>query len=323
VTLAAEAGRRPSASAPVRIGIAQGNFLEPSPGGDYYSEWLRTYVEVSREAFAKAGDAPLDLLLWPEGVCPDELLNDGYTLPVVQRMARESGTPFFIGTRHTEPDGEVFTSAALIGRDGTPRGRYDKVHVVPVGEWFPFRPLLAAIYLQYNVPEKDLLPGRLPNALDLARTDGETVRMGTMICYDVAFPWEGRAAVRRGARFFAQLTSDSPFENTSRPEQHADLTALRCAETRRWMVRCAVSGISQVVDATGREISRVPVLTRRAEIATVPLRDDTTLYVLWGEWFVGVCGVVVGVAGLAAWRGRGASAGEKAATPAGPIRPAS
>lgn len=292
VTLAGEVKRNaaaPQAPGSLAIGVVQGNFQEPSPGGDYFSEWIRTYVEVTREAFEKANGQPLDLLLWPEGVCPDELLNDHYTLPVVQALIRETNTPFFIGTRQTDPNKEVFTSAALIGRDGLPHGRYDKVHVVPVGEWFPFRWLLQAVYLQYNVPEKDLLPGRLPNALDLERANGERVRMGTMICYDVAFPWEGRASVQRGAQFFVQLTSDSPFENTSRPEQHADLTALRCAETRRWMVRCAISGISQVVDPTGREVSRIPVLVRRAEIAHIPVREDKTLYVLWGEWFVWLC----------------------------------
>ncbi|GAB4453513.1 MAG: apolipoprotein N-acyltransferase [Armatimonadaceae bacterium] len=275
------------------VGVVQGSVLSIPPGADYASTVLLTYLDLTREAVLETGK-PLDLLLWPEGVTPDNLLLDNYSLPPAVAVARSLQTPLLIGTTHEE-NGLRFNTAVLLDRNGEVQGRYDKTHVVPVGEFFPLRSILNRIYLEYNVPENDFAPGSLPNVLTVGRLSGGSDPAGVMICYDVAFPDEGRKGVRRGAQFWAQLTADTPFEETNRPEQHADITSLRTVETRRWMVRAALSGISQVVDPTGREVARLPLMARRTLVHEIELRNDLTLYVRWGNWFVWLCAIFVGM----------------------------
>jgi apolipoprotein N-acyltransferase len=288
--LAQENSRQPLKANQRTVAIVQGSFLEPSPGGDYASEALLTYLNLTRSAILEHGK-PFDLLIWPEAVTPDNLLLDNYSLPPLTALAKATETSLLIGTTHEENELR-YNSAVLLNRVGEPLGRYDKTHVVPVGEFFPFRPLLQTIYLQYNVPSRDLAPGRLPNVLTLPRPSGEQDRIGVMICYDVAFPWDGRKGVLRGAQYWSQLTADTPFEATSRPEQHADLTSVRTVETRRWMIRAALSGISQVVDPTGREVARLPLMARQTLTHTIELRNDKTLFVRLGDWFIVVCAVI-------------------------------
>ncbi len=301
------------------VGVAQGNCLYPENGDrdawqKYSSDCLTTYLQLTLNLSEQAS-TDTDLILWPEGAAPDELLVYNFSLPSIVRLVREIQTPLIVGTVFTDDSGQRFNSAVLIDKEGMPSGRYDKVHIVPLGEFFPARPLLHSIYLLYGAPESDFSAGRLPNVLNITGRRNKA-KAGMLICYDVAFPSDSRQAVLKGAQFLAQITSDNPFEKSNRPEQHADLTALRTVETRRWMVRAAFSGISQAVDPTGREASRIPVLTRDSMVVSqVDLRDDETLFVRWGDWFVGVCAVIGMGALIAVWRVRRADASGGASPP--------
>lgn len=280
----------------LRVGVAQGNVQKP--GGpireEDLTEALRRYLDLTREAAEEAGEAPA-FIAWPETVVPRPLLGDSFTLAAVSSLARELRTPLLVGTVHLEGAAGRWNSAVLIDPDGGVRGRYDKVQLVPFGEFFPLRSLLKPFFDRYGAPSRDFVAGKAPGVL--AAGDGAP-KIGVLICYESAFGKLSRAAVRRGADVLALLTSDQTFGRTAGPAQHADLCVLRAAETRRWLVRAASTGISEIVDPWGRVEESLGLNRQDVIVGDIRPRHDQSLYVRWGDWFLGACALLV--AGLLA-----------------------
>ena len=146
---------------------------------------------------------------------------------------------------------------------------------------------------RYGVPPNDLASGDLPGEISLSRPGQPAASLGAMICYDDVFPWQARARVRRGAQFLSVMTSDQTFGTTAGPIQHADLAQLRAVETHRWLVRTAATGTTEFIRPDGRIETLLPLSTRGVLARPVPLRDDQTLFVRWGDWWVAVCGAIL------------------------------
>ena len=280
---------------PRRVAIAQGNVIKTHQIEGGRSDVLGIYEDLTRQATAPGAPLPL-FVAWPETVVPGLLLRDPELLRRVGNLARQTNTSLVVGSVQVDDDERLYNSAFLIGRDGAVAERYDKTQLVPAGEFFPLRSFLASAYKAYGAPARDFSWGNRPGLFTTAAAENTPpVTLGVLICYESAFGRLAADRARGGANVLVLLTSDQTFGTTAGPYQHADLCVLRAVETRRWLVRAASTGVSQIVDPWGGIRDSLPIGARGALVGDVRSRTDRTLYVRGGDWFLGLCaaGVVL------------------------------
>jgi apolipoprotein N-acyltransferase len=208
------------------------------------------------------------------------------------------GVPILVGSldRRDDPGGQFLNSAFLLSGQGI-TGKYDKIHLVPFGEYVPLAGLLgfvkgwAEFISEFGVGEVEtVFP--LPGA-----------PFGTVICYEVIFPELFRGFVVRGASFMANITNDAWFGETSGPWQHLGTLPLRAVEHRVAIARAANTGVSAFVAPTGRIEPIIPLLERGVLARRIPLRTRSTLYTRLGDWLVYLSAALgVAAAGVAHYR---------------------
>jgi len=292
-------------------------------------------VEVPPEQLARIG--PLGVIIWPETAVPVPYV-PGYfaeRYPLIREYAKamfnltaETRTRYLIGSlQYDAPEGggpdavRAYNSALLLDLDATILGRYDKIQIVPFGEYVPYGRHAGWLKRQFGMG-RDLSRGTRFNPLELR----EGVRAGVNICYEDVFPRISRRLVQNGANLLVTLTNDAWYPRSSEPVQHLANAVLRAVETRRPLLRCGNNVASCLIlpsgviaDALHRRAGpagrMVPDPTRRGEgtgVFVVPLhaRPALTFYTRYGDLFVLACGVSVmfaGLAGLWTWRERHAA----------------
>jgi len=268
---------RAAAVAPgMRVGVVQANLglLEKRMQGVLGH---RRHLEQTRELLA-AGD--VDLVVWPETAYVRGLRRP---LPISGRPIREDlSVPLLFGASSVwEEDGRRVTanSALLIDADGTIRDAYDKNLLIPLTEYVPLAAYLPAIARWF------------PHVQDFgAATDTPALRLGpwriaTPICYEAIRPdFVRRMMARAQPNLLVTLANDAWFGDSAEPWMHLALARLRAVEHRRYLVRATNSGISAIVDPTGRIIVQSGLLTRESLRGTVRLLEQTTLYARLGDW---------------------------------------
>ena len=225
-------------------------------------------------------DDPPDLVVWGEGALDPGALADPATFAAVSDAIATVGAPTLAGAVVNHPDGTQTTSTLVFDGSGRVVDRYDKVHLVPYGEYVPFRGLIEPF-----IDAIDQVP--------VDRTPGERVRLvpvpglppiGTPICYENSFGAIDREMVRQGAAFLVVTINNASYERTAASEQHLEMSRLRAVENARWVVHGAVSGISAFVDPQGKVVDRrglfEPALMRHDVVAST----QTTLYTRFGDW---------------------------------------
>jgi len=227
-----------------------------------------------------AADPP-DLAVWGEGSLDPGAISDPGTVQAVRSVIAAVGAPTLAGAVLNDPDGSQHTSVLLFDGAGMLADRYDKVKLVPFGEYVPWRSRLEWIEAIDQVAV-DRVPGERIHPVAVQGLPA----FGTPICYENSFPQIEREMVRRGATFFILTTNNASYDMTAASRQHLLMSRLRAVETGRWVVHAAVSGISAVVDPTGAVVARselfVPAVTR----AQIQASDARTLYVRLGDWVV-------------------------------------
>ena len=199
-----------------------------------------------------------------------------------------------VASAKLEPQ-SVFNSAALIAPDGRWVARYDKIHLVPFGEYVPFQRLLGFAH-QLTREVGNFVPGARRNVFDLG-----PYKVGTFICYESIFPGEIRQFAANGAQVFVNISNDEWFGHTGAPYQHLNQARMRAVENRRWLLRDTNSGITAVIDPYGRITERAPRDTATALPAPFGAISATTFYTRHGDWFAWLCVIIsvgVGVAGF-------------------------
>lgn len=292
-----------AASISLRVAGLQGNI----PVYDYWDrnkeeEILDRYLRMSRTALKEDPD----LLVWPEAATPRPLLLDEITFGQVKQLAEGAGADFLIGSVHyeAEPRGD-YNSAILLTRHASASQIYNKVHLVPFGEFVPFRksfPLLA--WIERKEVPYDFDSGKGPALLTLS---AKPVKIGPLICFEDTLGDQSRRTAGLGAQLLVTLTNDGWFEHSIGTRQHLANARLRTVETGLPLLRVADTGISCVIDRFGRirEELRSPdgntfiegIL--RAEIA-VSEHPVPTFYTLHGDLFAHGC-LAVTTAVLAAF----------------------
>ena len=205
----------------------------------------------------------------------------------------------------------LFNSAYFLSADGRVLGRYDKMHLVPFGEYVPLESLL---FFVNKMAEGigDFLPGADYTVMTLPSRDEPQRRpqehpppkIATVICFEVIFPDLVRRFVKQGAQLMTTITNDAWFGDSSAPFQHFSMVVFRAVENRVPFARAANTGVSGFIDRTGRIQKTSPIFVEAAEADTLRLRTQTTFYTRHGDIFAYVCvimalfTVILGAVGL-------------------------
>lgn len=248
------------------------------------------FSRLSKVALASA--TGIDLMVWPESSMPAPVLEDQETFDFVSQVATSSRVDLLLGAIDEEPN-HVYNAALLVRPEGDPQ-LYRKIHLVPFGEYVPFRhsfPLFAAI-VGDQVPE-DFDAGNDFTVFQLSSNHG---KVAPLICFEDTIGELTRQFVLRGADFFANVTNDGWFLRSSGSRQHLANAIFRCVENRRPMVRAANTGVTCFVNEFGRvtqvlrdhqgSIFEEGTLIGEINIATKP---TLTFYTRQGELFAKVC----------------------------------
>jgi apolipoprotein N-acyltransferase len=218
------------------------------------------------------------LVVWPETPAPFYLTEDAEFRTRMQNIARKLGAYFLIGYIDAVGEGPA-NSAGLLNPMGEQISRYDKMHLVPFGEYVPFKRLLFfAESLTRQVGE--FVPGT-----DYAVSTVDGHKISTIICYESIFPNLVRQSVKRGSNLIVLITNDGWFGQSSAPYQHLRMGVVRAVENRRYMVRTANTGVSAIIDPYGRIEAKTPVGVRTILDGLVHFRSDRTFYTEYGDVF--------------------------------------
>ncbi len=258
------------------------------PGTSLEEKWDPSQSgEIADRVWSMTADAAVrgaDLVLWPESAVPYRLDDDPAYREVVERMARQFEIEIVLNSVASLDGGRYTNSVFLVTGEGVSPVRYDKVHLVPFGEFVPRWARFA--FTDSLVREVGAFtPGSRPVVLP-ARAP-----LAVAICFEVVFPDLVAAQVRAGAQLLTTLTNDGWYGFSWAPRQHFAQVRLRAAETRRWFARAALTGISGFIDPSGRVVSQLEVgetgfLTQRVQPMT-----GLTPRVRFGDWWAMLCAV--------------------------------
>jgi apolipoprotein N-acyltransferase len=265
---------------PLRVAVLQGNISQDVKWDKAFREaTLINYEDLTRTA--AAGGA--ELIVWPEAAAPVYFQEEAAWQERVFALAREAKSPLLLGSpAFTVAGGNVRMRNRVwyVAAGGSLAGFYDKMHLVPFGEYVPLRRLL--FFAKKLVQEVgDFTPG---DGFRLFEVGGE--RFGTVICYEIIFPDLVRRAVREGATFMTTVTNDAWYGPTSASLQHFSQMVFRAVENDLPLARAANTGISGFVDARGRILVQTPLFERGAWLADLVPSRGRTFYTRRGDLFV-------------------------------------
>jgi apolipoprotein N-acyltransferase len=268
---------------------------------DYFDRTLQelTDLTVKSAALKPAAVAPgktlaskIDLIVWPETPAPF-YTNDPLFLTAVGDVARQTQNWMVTGAvgidsgrAAGQPSPRAYNSAALIAPDGHLQARYDKVHLVPFGEYLPFPRLFAfAGGLTKEVGQFE--PGWSHAPLDAGGT-----KLGIFICYESVFPDEVRESAAKGAQVLVNISNDGWYGDSGAYAQHLNQTRMRAIENNRWLLAAADTGVTASIDPWGRIAAQIPRKERAVLVAPYALTSVTTFYTRYGDWFAYVCAII-------------------------------
>lgn len=289
---------------PLRVSVVQGNIPQEAKWDSRSRDFIiDRYFKLSAQA---KEDNP-DLIVWPEASFPvipeEEPLYYGRLIHYIKSINK----PVMLGAV-TLRQGNYYNSALLASGEGVLLGRYDKLHLVPFGEYIPFRNVLP--FLDTFAPIGDITKGKhhtlfkvysqkikVP-ALTTNRPAGFSRRQyqfGVLICFEDVFPELARTFVNKGADFLINITNDAWFGKTSEPYQHLSASVLRSVENRVYLLRSANTGVSGFIDSRGRIVSLVKdEIGRETFVAgfktqDIFIRRQSSFYRNHGDFVVLIC----------------------------------
>ncbi len=239
-----------------------------------------------------SGAQPLaSLVAWPEAPSPFHE-GDPATQVLMRQLTAATGATVVLGNASADPDGHDYNSGTVYAPDGARIGRYDKIHLVPFGEYVPYAGLLAfAGHLTENVGEFSRGTERKVFSLS-SPVSGRTHRFSVFICYEAVFASEIREFANNGAEVFVNISDDGWYGDTSAPWQHLNMARMRAIENRRWIVRDTNSGVTAAIDPLGRVVESVKRHELTALTADYGYRSDLTFYTRYGDVFAWLCGIL-------------------------------
>jgi apolipoprotein N-acyltransferase len=281
--------------APAPAGTVRVAFVQPGVVGPV-EERFRASERLSR---ALPADARPDLVVWGESsVGRDPAASPG-DVARLTGTARAAGAPVLANVdAQREAGGGIYKSALLVGESGV-LGSYDKMRLVPFGEYVPLRPLLGWVTRLTDAAAVDRHRGAR-----LAVLGAGELSVGPLVCFESAFPDLTRNLAAQGADLVVVQTADTTFQGSWGLDQHASLSAVRAVESGRPVLQAALSGVSAAFDARGRRLAWAPGDWRGSATVELPLSAERTPYVRAGDLVPVACGVALVAGAVGAVRGR-------------------
>jgi len=277
----------------VRVGVVQPNTpLEESWDESRKPLIIAKTIHLSQ----KLRDQKLNLIVWPETSLPGTISDEPFLTGEIQAFAAKLDTPVLIGSVAQEGD-HYYNSAFLIAEGGQMSGRYDKIHLVPFGEYLPLRPVLG--WINKFVPLDDFTPGKTYTVFSIGPLHR---KFSVLICFEDTLGDLDRRFTQAGADFFVNMTNDVWFKDTKAPFLHLQAAVFGCVETHRSLARAANTGVSALVDPWGRIIATVTdghgkeTFVEGATWAALPLDHEKTFYTKYGDVFTILCFLCILVA---------------------------
>jgi apolipoprotein N-acyltransferase len=276
--------------APPPAGTARVALVQPGVIGPVET---RFRASETRSLQLAAAGTPVDLVVWGESsIGRDPSANPGDLARLVA-IARAAGAPVLANVdAQRGAGGGIYKSALLVGRDG-PIGSYDKLRLVPFGEYVPLRPLLGWVTRFTDAAKVDRHRGTHLTVLPAG-----SLTIGPLICFESAFPDLARNLAGRGADLVVVQTADTTFQDSWGPAQHASLAAVRAVEAGRPVTQAAISGVSAAFDARGRRLAWQPTSWKGVAVVQVPLSRERTPYVRTGDWLPVAAALALAAAAL-------------------------
>ena len=253
----------------------------------YFNETLRDLTEISLDP--RSGPPHPDLIVWPESPAPfynsDPLFRDAVSNVarqsqlVARRAALGFKAPALAKRR------QIYNSGALVGPNGDWVARYDKIHLVPFGEYVPFKQIFSfAGGLTKEV-------GDFSRGTSRAPLDAGT-KLGVFICYESIFPDDIRQFANNGAQVLVNISNDGWYGDSGAYAQHIKQARMRAVENARWLLLDTNTGLTAAIDPNGRIIASAPRKTRTVLRAPYALSNVTTFYTRHGDWFAYLCAII-------------------------------
>jgi apolipoprotein N-acyltransferase len=281
----------------LRVAILQGNDLDRDLT---QAEVDARYLPRSHFELASHLTGRYDLVVFPESSLDRDPRGDSYLASSLAATATRLHSAVLANAIADAPDGRAVNLNLLYGPNGFLDSTYAKRHLVPFGEYVPFRHELRFIKEIGRQIPRDFAPGDHPG---LATVAGH--RIAEVICFESAFGYQVRPLVKDGAQVIVVSTNNRSYRRSANSAQHVAIGQMRAAETGRPVVQAAISGISALIDAHGRVLLRTRLFQRTSVTANVTTTRGETPYVRFGEWVVLACIIGVALASLeVATRGR-------------------
>jgi len=276
----------PKADGTLKVALIQGNidqFHKWDPA--FQNEVFETYKGLTEEAAAKKPD----LVIWPETATPF-IFGDSEKTSELGALVKSAGVYLMTGSPSVDsrPDGGYleYNSAYLIAPDGSTAGRYDKMHLVPFGEYVPLKGLLPFVSKMVTAI------GDFGTGTEYTLLKAGKGAFGTAICFEVIFPELVRHFPLSGANFLTSITNDAWFGRSAAPYQHFDMAVFRAVENKRALVRAANTGITGIILPSGEVAGKTDIFTRGSMAGEIPLVSELTFYTRHGDVFAYGCVVL-------------------------------
>jgi apolipoprotein N-acyltransferase len=258
---------------------------------EYFDGTLRDLTWISLNPPGGARQHP-DLIVWPESPAPFYTSDPAFR-DAISNLTRQTHSWVVVGSlgvrnasETPEQATQLYNSASLINPSGEWVARYDKVHLVPFGEYVPFKRVFAfAGGLTKEVGDFSRGTSRAPLEVDGAK-------FGVFICYESIFPDEVRQFAAQGAQVFVNISNDGWYGDSGAYAQHLRQARMRAVENAHWLLRDTNTGVTASIDPYGRIVASVPRKVRSVLQAPYALSNVTTLYTRHGDWFAYLCAII-------------------------------
>jgi apolipoprotein N-acyltransferase len=258
------------------------------PNIDDETDWTPALVNRTEQQLMLLSTTPvltrdhkIDLVVWPEMPAPFEDTDLNFVGRVAS-VAKMTHAAVLTGVIARAPDGAPLNGALLMGPDGVAVSRYDKVNLVPFGEFVPWP--FGLLTKKVSTEAGDFAAG---NKVVVSSVDGH--RIGAFICYESVFPGYIRKFAASGAEVLLNISNDSWFGKSQARYQHLQIVRMRAAENARWILRATDNGITTVIDPAGRVVRSAQEYAELAARFEYRYRSDQTFYTRHGDWFVALC----------------------------------
>jgi len=267
----------------MEVSLIQGNIDQSVKwDGNYQRKTLNIYEQLSLKNSPGNGG----MIVWPETAAPFVFQDASNLHNQIVDISLKSNNWLLFGSVSRSPQKDsdgYFNSAYLLSPSGEVKGKYDKVHLVPYGEYVPFRDALPFVN-GFTAGIGDMGTGKGFYPLFMGNK-----KIGVLICYEGILPFAARMYKINSADLLVNITNDAWFGSTSAPFQHFSMAVFRAVETRLFLVRAANTGVSGIVDPCGRIVSRTNIFQEDAVKGYVKFVSVPTFYAKHGDILVIIC----------------------------------